>query len=166
VWWTLFFINDRTKVWALLSVIIVSDPNFETTRINSISRVINTMVGCIIGLLCLYVIGINVWSLMVGIILSCIIGIASTTYASSWKLAPNTVVIIIAPSLFEIQAMDAALGVAFKRVAEVMYGSLVAFLVGYIYYKIELWNEHRLGEPRKQTPTDPKAPKEDINAME
>jgi uncharacterized membrane protein YccC len=138
-WWSLYLVHDKSKVWALISVIIVSDPNFEILRNNAISRLINTTVGCALGLICLYLIGINVWALMIGIMASVIISTSFKNYPSSWKLAPATVVIIIAPSIFENTAIHDAFVFALTRTAEVLYGSLVALGLGFVYAKLRQW---------------------------
>jgi uncharacterized membrane protein YccC len=143
VWWSLYAINDKSKVWALISVIIVSDPDFVIVRSNTISRLINTTVGCILGLLCLYIIGVNVWSLMTGIVLSVLISTSFKNYPTSWKLAPTTVVIIIAPSIFSDTLLKDSLVFALTRTAEVLYGSLVALGLGFLYLKIHQWTEKK-----------------------
>jgi uncharacterized membrane protein YccC len=142
VWWSLHAVNDKSKIWALISVIIVSDPDFKILRTNAISRFVNTMTGCVLGLLCLYVIGVNVWSLMTGIILASIFSTSLKNYPSSWKLAPVTVVIIIAPAIFQNDIVKEAMTVALTRTAEVLYGSLVALGLGFIYMKLlHLWKK-------------------------
>jgi len=35
VWFTLDFFHDAKKIWALISVIVVSDPNFNAVRDNA-----------------------------------------------------------------------------------------------------------------------------------
>jgi uncharacterized membrane protein YccC len=135
-WWTLYAMNDKSKIWALISVIIVSDPDFTIVRTNTVSRVVNTTMGCILGLLCLYLMGVNVWSLMVGIIISVLVGTSFKNYPTSWKLGPTTVVIIIAPSIFAEANLHDAMMIAFTRTAEVLYGSLIALSLGFAYFKL------------------------------
>jgi uncharacterized membrane protein YccC len=137
VWWSLYYLHDDKKVWALVSVIVVSDPNFDSVRSNLISRIINTIIGCFIGLLLIYVIGVSVWALMVGIALSVIISTSFKNYPSSWKLAPITVVIVIAPSIVANAAWREAMVIALTRTGEVLYGSIVAFALGFIALKVD-----------------------------
>jgi uncharacterized membrane protein YccC len=140
-WWSLHAVHDKSKVWALISVIIVSDPDFNIVRNNAIARFINTTTGCLLGLICLFLIGVNVWSLMTGIILAAIFSTSFKNYPANWKLAPTTVVIIIAPAIFENEKVDAALIFALTRTAEVLYGSLIALGLGFVYHKFKDWKE-------------------------
>ncbi len=140
-WWSLYAINDKSKVWALISVIIVSDPDFVILRTNAISRLINTTVGCALGLICLYLIGVSVWALMTGIVISVIISTSFKKYPSSWKLAPVTVVIVIAPAIFQNALLKGAFTTALSRTGEVLYGSLVALGLGFVYMKLRQWWE-------------------------
>ncbi|HMG15391.1 MAG TPA: FUSC family protein, partial [Saprospiraceae bacterium] len=97
VWWSLYYLHDSKKVWALISVIVVSDPDFETVRITVFSRSINTISGCLVGLAFIFLFGINIWSLLAAIIISVIISTSFRNYPASWKLAPVTVVIVMTP---------------------------------------------------------------------
>src|SRR4051812_7847062 len=101
VWITLSYFNDSKKVWALISVIVVSEPDYKAIRNASISRVVNTVVGCIIGLLFVYAFGTHVWSLMGGITVAVVLATSFNKYPSSWKLAPVTVIIVMMPALVE-----------------------------------------------------------------
>ena len=47
VWWTLSYVNDIHKVWALISVIVVTDTNRDALRTAMISRIINTTIGVV-----------------------------------------------------------------------------------------------------------------------
>jgi uncharacterized membrane protein YccC len=136
VWWSLDYLHDSKKVWALISVIIVSDPDIENLRAAALSRVINTITGCIIGLIFIYVTGVNFWSLMVAIIVAVFIATSFKNYPSSWRLAPATVAIIMVPAIAEGAPWKEAMIIAVSRTGEVLYGCLVALVLGIVISEI------------------------------
>jgi uncharacterized membrane protein YccC len=142
-WWSLYYIHDTKKIWALISVIVVSDPDFRNIRTATISRVINTVTGCLIGLVFIYVAGVSFWSLMAGIAVAVLIGTTFKKYPSSWKLAPTTVVIIMMPAIVENAPWKEAMLIAVARTGEVLYGSLVAFVLGFIAASLKKWYEKK-----------------------
>ncbi|MBS1637519.1 MAG: FUSC family protein [Bacteroidetes bacterium] len=137
VWWSLYYLHDSKKIWAMISVIVVSDPDFGVVRTTTISRVVNTLVGCALGLVFVYLFNTNVWSLMAAITLSVIISTSFRNFPTSWKLAPTTVLIVMMPAVAEHASWKEAMILALTRSAEILYGSLVAFVLGYIFVKVK-----------------------------
>jgi uncharacterized membrane protein YccC len=133
VWYTLDFFHDAKKVWALISVIVVMDPDFNTVRTTMISRILNTIMGCVLGLAFIYFAGVHTWSILAAVVASVVISTSFRNYPSSWKLAPTTVLIVMMPALAENSGIKDALTIATNRTAEVLFGSMVAFLIGWIF---------------------------------
>lgn len=132
-WWSLFYLSDSKKVWALISVVIVSEPDFESIRQSMISRIVNTLTGCALGLLFIWLAGLNVWSMMGAVGASVLVATSFRNYPSSWKLAPVTVIIIMIPTLLENAGWSDSLLTALLRTGEVLYGSFVAFVLGWLF---------------------------------
>jgi uncharacterized membrane protein YccC len=139
VWWTLLQVKDSKEIWAFISVIVVSDPDFDNVRSSTISRVVNTVTGCALGLLFIYVAGVNFWSLIAAITVSVIISTSFKNYPSSWKLAPTTVAIVMIPAIVENAPWREAMQIALARTGEVLYGCLIAFLLAWLLKKVEIW---------------------------
>jgi len=139
VWWTLIQIKDSKEIWAFISVIIVSDPDFENVRSSTISRVVNTVTGCALGLLFIYIAGVNFWSLIGALSVSVIFSTSFKNYPSSWKLAPATVAIVMIPAIAEHLPWKEAMQIALARTGEVLYGCLVAFLLAWVLKMVEHW---------------------------
>ncbi len=144
VWWTLQQVKDSKEIWAFISVIVVSDPDFDNVRNSTISRVVNTVTGCILGLLFIYIAGVTFWSLIAAISVSVIISTSFKNYPASWKLAPTTVAIVMIPAIVEHAPWREAMQIALARTAEVLYGCLIAFLLAWLLKKAEVW---RLSKP-------------------
>ncbi|MBA3647104.1 MAG: FUSC family protein [Chitinophagales bacterium] len=136
VWWSLNCLHDNKKIWAVISVIVVSDPDFDTLRVSAISRIVNTLMGCLIGLLFMYIAGINLWSLMTAITVSVLISTSFKKYPSSWKLAPATVAILMVPAITDKENWLLAMQVAMDRTGEILYGCFVALMLGIILTSI------------------------------
>lgn len=132
VWTSLSYLGDDKKIWAIISVIVVSDPDFETVRTSAISRIVNTVTGCLTGLLCMYVAGINFYSLMAGITISVLLSTSFKQYPASWKLAPSTVAIVMIPAITEKENWNIAMQVAISRTLAILFGSLIALILGMI----------------------------------
>ncbi len=137
VWFTLDYFHDAKKIWALISFIVVSDPNFNAVRDNAKSRLVNTMVGCMVGLLFIYLFGTGFLQLMAAVAVSVIISTSFKNYPTSWKLAPVTVVILMIPPSMGSETLKDAMSIALNRTGEVLYGSLIAFLLGLLYLVLE-----------------------------
>jgi uncharacterized membrane protein YccC len=132
VWWSLDAVGAATKIFALISAIVVSEPDPDLLRQSAVSRIINTVIGGALGLLSMLLLDINLWSLIIAITISVLISTSFKNYPTSWKLAPATVAIIIVPAITGHEEYKLAMQVALERTAEVMYGCLVAFLLGLV----------------------------------
>jgi uncharacterized membrane protein YccC len=135
-WWSLSLMHVETTQWALISVIIVSEPDFVNLRNNTVSRIINTVAGCAIGLLFLLIAGVTFTSMMLAITAAILVSTSYPKYPSSWKLAPVTVVIVMAPSIAQHAALHVALNIALLRAGEVLIGCVVAFLLGLLFARL------------------------------
>ncbi len=139
VWFSLLQIKDSKEIWAFISVIVVSDPDFDNVRSATISRVINTITGCVLGLIFLYLVGVNFGALITAIAVAVFISTSFKNYPTSWKLAPTTVAIVMIPAITEAASWKEAMEIALARTAEVLYGCLIAFLLGWLLQKLEHW---------------------------
>lgn len=141
VWFSLPHIEDSKKIWAMISVIVITEPDFESVRTATLSRIVNTIMGGILGLTFMYVGLINILGMMCAITLSVIIGTSFKSYPVSWKLAPTTVVILMLPSIVEHSTWKDAMGIALDRSLEILFGSVVAYSLGYIFMKLKHWKD-------------------------
>jgi uncharacterized membrane protein YccC len=139
VWWTLLQIKDSKEIWAFISVIVVSDPDFASVKSSAFSRVVNTITGCALGLLFIYVAGVNFWSLIAALTVSVLISTSFKNYPTTWKLAPATVAIVMIPAITEHAPWREAMQIALARTGEVLYGCFIAFLLAWLLKMLENW---------------------------
>lgn len=134
-----FFLNmvGLNPLWAVISLIIVTDSNIENTLLNFKFRMVNTAIGYLTGLVFLLFIHHNQL-----IMLSAALTVAACASAAlirtpnCWRIAAITTAIIIIPSLAESSRM-VGMAVAFQRSMEVILGSGVAVLVAWMFAQVK-----------------------------
>jgi uncharacterized membrane protein YccC len=141
VWFVLDRINHPNPLWALISVIIVTEPELSAAFLAFNSRIVNTLIGCAVGLSFLYVLGPSRWSILLGIIVSVIVCTSFIRVPGSWRVAPVTVAILMTPSVLG-GGRAAGLATAIDRTEEVLLGSAVALLITYVASPIQRLVRH------------------------
>ena len=131
VWFILGHLNHRNPLWALITVINVTEPELSAAFLAFKSRIVNTLIGCAVGLSFLYLLGPSHWSILLGIIVSVIICTSFIRVPGSWRVAPVTVAILMTPSVLG-GGRAAGLAAAIDRTEEVLLGSAVALLITYV----------------------------------
>jgi uncharacterized membrane protein YccC len=129
VWWSLYFLPDNKKLFALISVIVVTEPDIATLRDATKSRILNTIVGCVLGLIFIHL-SATFLSMLIAISVSVVISTSFKKYPSSWKLAPVTVMLVMISALSENLSWREVSSIALSRTGEILFGSMVAFLLG------------------------------------
>jgi uncharacterized membrane protein YccC len=130
VWFVLGRVNHPNPLWAVISVITVTEPELGAAFLAFNSRIVNTLIGCAVGLSFLYLLGPSYWSILLGIIVSVIICTVFIRVPGSWRVAPVTVAILMTPSVLG-GGRAAGLAAAIDRTEEVLLGSAVALLITY-----------------------------------
>lgn len=135
-WFTLEALHIEKKEWALISVAIVSEPDFGDLRKNTVSRIINTISGCLIGIFSIVVMGVNLYSLFAGVTVAVLLATMIRNYPSSWKLAPATVIAVMSPAIMQHFSWQEALPFAVLRTMEVLIGCVIAFSLGFVFSRL------------------------------
>src|SRR6267378_1835827 len=126
-------IHHPNPLWALISVINVTEPELSAAFLAFNSRLVNTLIGCAVGLSFLYLLGPSYWSILLGIIVSVILCTHFIRVPGSWRVAPVTVAILMTPTVLG-GGREAGLAVAIDRTEEVLLGSAAALLITYVAY--------------------------------
>lgn len=143
VWFVLGRINHPNPLWALISVIIVTEPELSAAFLAFNSRIVNTLIGCAVGLSFLYLLGPSYWSILLGITVSVIVCTSFIRVPGSWRVAPVTVAILMTPSVLG-GGRAAGLTAAIDRTEEVLLGSAVALLITYLASLIQRLIRHSI----------------------
>jgi len=147
VWLLLRLWTDASPIWAISSMIATSDPHVEIALKTFRGRIINALIGCVVGLAVLAVGGSHALTLPIGLAISVLVSSYLVHIQVMWRQAPITAAIVIAGALThheKASGMEAGL----KKVAEVMMGCVVGLAVTWLASKV--WP---LPEAKKETGT-------------
>jgi len=131
-WYGLVAFGMKDPIWAVITVIIVSDPDLKTTRMLAKTRAINTAVGCFFGLTSLLIFGYVPWICLLTAAVTVLAITLIEHYPSNWRLAPVTVVIIMDAGRQAAGRQD-EMTFAIMRMIEIGVGCAVALLLAGIY---------------------------------
>ena len=126
--------GDRNPIWAISSMIATSDPQIRQALITFRGRIVNTLLGCVVGMMFIAV-GQTDWRLPVALAVSVLLSSYAVRVPTMWRQAPITAAIVIAGGL---QRHDKLSGIeqGLHRVAEVLFGCVVGIAVAWLVSKI------------------------------
>ena len=133
--------GDANPIWAISSMVATSDPHMKQALSTFNGRILNTLLGCAVGLLFVWL-GHTQWQLPFAMAVTVILSSYFIRIPAMWRQAPITAAIVIAGGL---QHHDKLTGMeqGLRRVAEVLFGCVVGIAVSWILSKV--WP---LPEPR------------------
>jgi uncharacterized membrane protein YccC len=137
-------ISDTNPIWAIASTIAASDPVVTQAVRTFRARLINVLVGCVIGFLFLVVGGWNAWKIPFTVATTVLISSYFVRVQVMWRQAPITAAIVIASGLAEHSKLTGVQH-GLHKVAEVIFGCLTGLLVSLLMSKI--WPIHHRNKP-------------------
>jgi uncharacterized membrane protein YccC len=126
---------NTTPIWAIASMVAVIDPQVKLAYQNFRGRILNTLLGCIVGLIFLIAGGSNEWKLPVAMSATVLLSSYVLRVQQNWRIAPTTAALIVAANLAHHSKMSAA-EVGVRRMAEVILGCLVGILVTWLIGRV------------------------------
>lgn len=153
LWYTLPMLGFEEPYWAMISLIIVTEPDMNLARANFKARMINTISGCVLACISLLLFGPTFHAMLIAMVATIAIAMLWQNYPSNWRLGPITVVILMSAA-FSGSGVNEELHLAFLRVAEVVIGSIVALLQGLVYMQIQKWQERKADAQTSERPED------------
>ena len=137
VWFTLVALHDTSPIWAIASLVAASDPEPRQASQLFRSRIINVLVGCVVGFIFLFLGSGKPRMVPVALGATVIISTYLVRVKTMWRQAPITAAIVIAASLASASS-KVGLERGLHRVEEVLFGSVVGVLVSWLMSKIWL----------------------------
>jgi uncharacterized membrane protein YccC len=132
VWLLVRSLGHHDPLWAMISVVIVSDAELDATVKAFRYRALNTVIGCAVGLAFLYVLGTASWSILLAMSAAVLISTSSAYTLYAWRIAPVTVVLVMMPGILQSSRV-AGTPIAIRRTEDVLLGSAVAVVVSWIF---------------------------------
>ena len=130
--WLLLRLSTRANpIWAVASMIASSEPVVKQALKMFRSRLINTTVGCAVGLLFVVTGEPNPWKVPFALAVTVLLSAYVVRIPVMWRQAPITAAIVIAGSLHARRGLTAP-ELGLLRVAEVLLGSVVGIAVSWL----------------------------------
>lgn len=126
--------GDTNPIWAISSMVATSDPQVKQALSTFRGRVLNTLLGCAVGLLFVWL-GHTDWQLPFAMAVTVILSSYFVRVPAMWRQAPITAAIVIAAGLQHHQKLN-AMELGLSRVGEVLFGCVVGILVAWILSKV------------------------------
>ena len=111
VWYALAHIADTNPIWAIASMVAASDPQVTEAARMFRSRLINVLVGGVVGLLFLLLGGPAEWTLPLALAVTVLLSSYVIHIQTMWRQAPITAAIVIASgvtSAFRLGGLEMA----------------------------------------------------------
>jgi uncharacterized membrane protein YccC len=144
VWIGIRVLLHADPIWAIASMVASSEPVVEKGLKFFRSRLVNTLVGCAVGLLFVSIGEPTPWRLPFALAITVLFSSYFVRIQVMWRQAPITAALVIAGTL-SAHSKTIGMQVGLGRVAEVIFGSVVALGVSWLMSKI--WD---VREPKAQ----------------
>lgn len=139
LWYGLRGFGIAEPYWAMISLIVVTEPDVKVARANFRARLINTISGSASAGLTLIVLGPGLLPMLIALSVALLIAMLLEGYPSNWRLGPVTVVVVMSAAASGSELRQ-ELQYGLLRVGEVLVGSAVALLQSLIYtYLLKRW---------------------------
>jgi uncharacterized membrane protein YccC len=136
-WYGLAWFGVTNPLWAIISVIIVSDADFSGTMTLAKTRVVNTAVGCTVALISLILFRYSPWTCYLTAAATVLFITSINFYPANWRLAPVTVVIVM-DAARQVPSEKMEILYALERGKEIIFGCAVALVLAYIFSRLTL----------------------------
>ena len=127
-------VGDANPIWAISSMVATSDPQMKTAVSTFRGRIINSLLGCAVGLVFL-ALGRSEWKLPFAMAATVLLASYVVRVPAMWRQAPITAAIVIAGGL---QHHDKLTGMeqGVRRVGEVLFGCIVGLAVAWLLSRV------------------------------
>jgi len=134
-WYGLTLLGMADPIWAVITVIIVSDADLSGTAVLAKARVINTAVGCVSGIVSLLLFGYSPLLSLVTAAVTVLFVTSLQYYPANWRLAPVTVVILMDAARQAVNKGE-AIFYALTRTVEIGAGCAIALFLAFVFSRI------------------------------
>ncbi len=136
-WYGLSWLGVPHPIWSVITVMIVSDPDLTATRTLVHARIVNTLVGCVMGLLAMLIFGYSPLASIITAAVTVLLITSIKDYPTNWRLAPVTVVILMDAGRLAANHKD-EFSYALLRAGEITFGCCVALFLAMLYTRLLL----------------------------
>jgi uncharacterized membrane protein YccC len=131
LWLTVHRMAKSNPIWAISSMVATSDPLMKQALLFLRSRIINTLVGCAVGLLFIAIGGERLLTLPLAMAVTVLLSSYVVRIQTMWRQAPITAAFVISAGL-EYHSRKHGLVAGVGRMSEVLFGCLVGVVVAWV----------------------------------
>jgi uncharacterized membrane protein YccC len=131
LWVCVHEMAKANPVWAISSMVATSDPLMKSALMIFRSRIINTLVGCAIGLLFILIGGDRIIALPVAMAVTVLVSSYIVRIQTMWRQAPISAAFVISAGL-EYHSRLHGFRAGLQRMSEVLFGCLVGLAVAWL----------------------------------
>jgi len=131
LWLCVHALAKANPVWAISSMVATSDPLMKTAIMILRSRIINTLVGCAIGLVFIAIGGNRIITLPLALAVTVLVSSYIVRIQTMWRQAPISAAFVIAAG-FEHHSRINGLKAGAQRMAEVIFGCVVGLAAAWL----------------------------------
>ena len=139
--------NEQTSdsLWAIISLIVVTEPQAKPAWMAFRARMINTVIGCAVGLGFVLMPVSQVWALPPAITTSALIATYANRAQQGWRVAPVTTGLIMSAGMLNHTTHE-MFSLALHRTGEVFLGSISAVMIAVVMSYV--WRPDPAADPK------------------
>lgn len=146
LWILLQRLGDEHALWAIITMVLITEPHIKNAIETFRLRIYNTCVGCGIALVALVIAGPRLWILPVGVTLSVLLSTRTPQAPASWRTTPVAAGIVLTAGL-SAKSWSVGLHVALTRAGEVLLGGVTAIAIAWAMSLVWMPEKGDAGEP-------------------
>jgi uncharacterized membrane protein YccC len=131
LWVCVHMMAKANPVWAISSMVATSDPLMKQALAFFRSRIINTMVGCAVGLLFIAIGGERLITLPLAMAVTVLLSSYVVRIQTMWRQAPISAAFVISAGL-EYHSRKHGFIAGVGRMSEVLFGCVVGIFVAWV----------------------------------
>jgi uncharacterized membrane protein YccC len=131
LWLLVHELAEIDPIWAISSMVATSDPLMKQAVLTFRSRIINTLVGCIVGLLFIAIGGERLITLPLAMATTVLLSSYVVRIQTMWRQAPISAAFVIAAGL-EYHSRKRGLIAGVGRMSEVLLGCIVGLVIAWL----------------------------------
>lgn len=135
LWYLLRVLADTNPIWAIASMVAASEPQVKEAVRMFRSRIINVLIGCVVGLLFLLIGGANEWTLPLAMAVTVLVSSYVIHIQTMWRQAPINAALVIATGLSHHSKLSGAED-GLHKVGEVLLGCLMGLVVSWMMSRV------------------------------
>jgi uncharacterized membrane protein YccC len=135
VWLVLRELEGVSPIWAIAAMVASTDPQMDVATRMIRSRLVNVLVGTVVGVAFIFLAGSAEWTLPVALSATVLISAYVVRIPTMWRQAPITAALVIASALAG-ESTSAGVKVGLLKVAEVIFGCGVGLAVSWLISRL------------------------------